>query len=591
MNEQPTPVRRARCAGTSLLCSTRLGLLAAAIFFAAVLPVARAAEPTLADLRKAAKAGDEKATFELIQQLGHGEKKERTEAVTWIRKLAETGNLDGQLTLAALYAKGLPDIELAANPAEAEEWYFKAFQQEAKAAEAIMIFYHEVTLPAPKHRDAALTRLRELANGGDGDCQLLLGQTYKAGQIVPKDDFKAAEWFQKSAALGNIPAKMELADALANGRGVAEDLEESAKWIISAADDGEPEAILGAAEIYRTGKGVKQDFAAAIKYYKILIEKNDPRARYQYAGMQFNGEGMSKNQGAAVSEWDYLADLKGMPEAAYSAGLAYLDGLGVNRNVKKAVRRLRDAKAGEVPGAEAALERALAAVPYEGWTSENFQLGDYLCGRNRDGTPYKIFGYVGKKDDKLQATVSGRLIGMVNHADVSNVRLRYRIDGGKWQSCSTREQTVTLAKDGQVEFMVVTEKSGQTAEPNFYLTVTSPAKHPGTVTRYDVIEDNLEAGHYNTCSVWQDGTGGPWQIFGSSQSFDAQLEVGTIDQDLSNFRVERTDDDSGGGNAAKLSYTPQRAGFVGIRIISHGNTGSGQYRIIVNRPLVLKEQT
>lgn len=81
----------------------------------------------------------------------------------------------------------------------------------------------------------AMMRFRPLAEEGDAHATFLIGYMYEKGRGIPQDDAKAAEWYDRAAALGNPFAQNNLGVLYKYGRGVPKDLVQSYKWFDLAA--------------------------------------------------------------------------------------------------------------------------------------------------------------------------------------------------------------------------------------------------------------------------------------------------------------------------------------------------------------------
>ncbi len=77
-----------------------------------------------------------------------------------------------------------------------------------------------------------------LARGGDAAAQYSLGNMYRRGQGVARDDAEAVRWYRKAADQGNASAQYLLGVMYDGGRGVTEDHSEAVRWYRSAADQG-----------------------------------------------------------------------------------------------------------------------------------------------------------------------------------------------------------------------------------------------------------------------------------------------------------------------------------------------------------------
>ena len=109
------------------------------------------------------------------------------------------------------------------------------------------------------------SKLMALAEKGDVQAQVDLGDLFRKGQEVAKDLRKAMEWYQKAAALGNAQAQANLGEIYEEGEGVAKDVATAIEWYQKAAAQGNAFGLLKLGECYRYGSGVKEDTAKAFE--------------------------------------------------------------------------------------------------------------------------------------------------------------------------------------------------------------------------------------------------------------------------------------------------------------------------------------
>lgn len=72
--------------------------------------------------------------------------------------------------------------------------------------------------------------LRKLAEQGDADAQWQLGILYHDGDVIPKDDVQAVQWFQRAAEQGYVRAQSTLGAYYWAGRGVPQDFSKAYFW-------------------------------------------------------------------------------------------------------------------------------------------------------------------------------------------------------------------------------------------------------------------------------------------------------------------------------------------------------------------------
>jgi TPR repeat protein len=89
---------------------------------------------------------------------------------------------------------------------------------------------------------AAYTWIRKAADQGDARGQAALAAVMQAGRGTPRDEAGAVMWLQKSANQGFSVAQVALASAYLNGRGTPKDEAKGLFWLRKAADQGDSDA-------------------------------------------------------------------------------------------------------------------------------------------------------------------------------------------------------------------------------------------------------------------------------------------------------------------------------------------------------------
>src|SRR6185312_363888 len=83
---------------------------------------------------------------------------------------------------------------------------------------------------------------QQAAEQGDAQAQYNLGQCYRLGTGVEKDEQKAVEWYQKAAEQGDAQAQYNLGQCYRRGTGVEKDEQKAVKWYQKAAEQGDASA-------------------------------------------------------------------------------------------------------------------------------------------------------------------------------------------------------------------------------------------------------------------------------------------------------------------------------------------------------------
>lgn len=111
----------------------------------------------------------------------------------------------------------------------------------------------------------------DYAKGGNPTAQKQLGDCYRFGYGVAKDDKQAFYWYQKAAEQGNDEAQEALGDCYSSGRGVFQDKTLAFQWYQKSADQGNKYGQHSLANCYMHGNGVKVDYAKAAYWYEQAI--------------------------------------------------------------------------------------------------------------------------------------------------------------------------------------------------------------------------------------------------------------------------------------------------------------------------------
>jgi TPR repeat protein len=98
---------------------------------------------------------------------------------------------------------------------------------------------------------------------GDASAAYNLGNIYRDGRVVLKNEAKWAQAMQTSAKLGNPAAQFNVALMYTTGEYVAKDLSKAFEWLDKAAEGGDLMARVNTAIALATGSGVKVNLPGA----------------------------------------------------------------------------------------------------------------------------------------------------------------------------------------------------------------------------------------------------------------------------------------------------------------------------------------
>lgn len=188
-------------------------------------------------LIKSAEQGNARAQTSLgnIYYFGRGVSKDESKGVELFQKAAAKGNAVAQrrLSVALKYGRGVPKDE-----AKAFEWLHKSAEQNDIAAQmSLGLEYLHGDRGNPIDAAKGVDLIKKAATQDD-NARALLASFYLYGLHVPKDEVKAAELFQKSAAQGLGISQDALWRMYEDGVGVRKNLSLAYAWLnLAAAQD------------------------------------------------------------------------------------------------------------------------------------------------------------------------------------------------------------------------------------------------------------------------------------------------------------------------------------------------------------------
>lgn len=174
-------------------------------------------------------------------------------------------------------------------------------------------------------------RLLQLAESGDAEAQYQLGMAYHNGDGVEQDDYKALEWFKKSAAANHPAANGMCGEFLMNGTATAQDTNGSALYFTTGANLGD------VFSQYRIGWVFwnSSNYDDAIPYLEQAANAGSAPAKCLLAKSYFNGFGVIEDKTKALELFEEAAYL-GDAEAQYMASACYGFGYGTDVDIDQA---------------------------------------------------------------------------------------------------------------------------------------------------------------------------------------------------------------------------------------------------------------
>ena len=301
----------------------------------------------------------------------------------------------------AIYNRGLYLVKTKSN--EPRGYYFMKTSAErgyvpAKYMQGSMLLKGQ---GVTKNEQDAIKIIKEVAELGNQDARILLGECFEKAIGVDQDMAAAYQWYVKAtednnkgssfvqsvktgwtsclsvlhlssrkdgdlknetytiakqnaqriaevsscwsgAHSGNSDDQLRLAKCYVSGNGITQDDKMALGWLKKAADQGIIEAQLIAGEWTINGKGTEKDIARGLKYYELAADQNSEMAYSMLGDCYFDG---------IIIEADYLkavkyltkAVTKEIPSALFKLGVCYRNGLGVKQDFAVAFPNIRKA--------------------------------------------------------------------------------------------------------------------------------------------------------------------------------------------------------------------------------------------------------
>jgi TPR repeat protein len=197
-----------------------------------------------------------------------------------------------------------------------------------------------------------------------------LAAIYHQGKGVSKDETEAARLFEAACEGGDPLACSNLGIMYADGVGVSTDLDQAVSLLRVACDWGNASACTRLGVMYRQGAGVPKDQDWATYLLQRGCDAGDSKGCANLAMMLRDGEGNPRKHpapaqllaracdGGSEVSCGELADVAqtrqqqcdaGKLDACGHLGTMYLEGLGVERDVKQAISLMERACAGREP--------------------------------------------------------------------------------------------------------------------------------------------------------------------------------------------------------------------------------------------------
>lgn len=248
-----------------------------------------------------------------------------TEAVRWLERAVENGDLSRSAMLGDIYEAG---VLVEKNSAKAYEYCRRgALANYPEAMHGFAYFYHngvyvgnDLQKAEEWYRQAAaqgyapaMSSLGDLydekssyieaaswyekgALSGDVSCMNVLGTYHAQGIMGAPNGAKALHWFKQAADHGDVEGMASL--GMIYFEGIANTHVDKAKgfeWLSKAAAQNFGPALTHMGKLYYNGEHVQRDYAKAREFFERAGGQNDTEALVMMGKMYYLGRGFAKN--------------------------------------------------------------------------------------------------------------------------------------------------------------------------------------------------------------------------------------------------------------------------------------------------------
>ena len=241
-----------------------------------------------------------------------------------IKRLASSGDINAQLSLAYMYLYGDKDSKIEPDFNKAFNYYLLAAKQNDPVALNNLgsLFYSGIGIK--KNTEKAALLFDRSVKLGNADAAVNLAFMYVSGNGIQKDIPKAIKLFKMASENNNPAANFMYGYALYKGINGDKNYTEAAKLIKSSADNKFDEAQLEIAKLYMEGHGLPQNYGNAVKYLNNAVSQGNVEAMYILGEILTAGKKYSKDYFTAHIMFNLAAvrGAQGAKEARETIGSA-----------------------------------------------------------------------------------------------------------------------------------------------------------------------------------------------------------------------------------------------------------------------------
>jgi hypothetical protein len=172
------------------------------------------------------------------------------------------------------------------------------------------------------------------AEAGDAPAQTLVAELLSRGLGIPRDEARAAKWYQLAAEQGVPEAQFQYALMLIDGRYAKKDEQAAYALMQAAAEAGNRLAQFNFAQMVVKREQNEAGMARAVGYYQRAADAGLADAQYAMSQIYANGVGGRKLDEAEARRWLLLAAHQNFDTAQLDLATWLVEGRGGPRDLK-----------------------------------------------------------------------------------------------------------------------------------------------------------------------------------------------------------------------------------------------------------------
>lgn len=299
-------------------------------------------EDILPWLEKASELGSTKAKLSIARFY---DGLDDAKSVAICTEAANEGDVNAMYHLGRIYLRGEQGVTVDSELSES--WYNRAIEMGSTRAMCDLAYAYERGEVLPKNDEKAAQLYQLAVDSGSKTALTMLGNCYREGIGVEQNKEKAVELYKKAVESGNMDevdpwSQYIMGLCFSSGTGVERDESKALDWFYKAARNGEGniDSMFQIGFYNLNGIATEQNYKQAFEWFCKASEKNDPDSNLFLGYMYNDGLYVECNHETALKYFTKAAD-SGIAHAMTEIGFMYLNGNGVEVNEQDAAEWFR----------------------------------------------------------------------------------------------------------------------------------------------------------------------------------------------------------------------------------------------------------